>query len=105
MKKSFTIIVLALIASMAIAQTGVSFEVDKDLPAPKTKLQKYNDKEIAKMIVNISGVPQELHRVKKTSFEGERLCYLGDDNFFKCMVQAYADHRPLPRHTSVPLFH
>ena len=95
MKKSFTIIVLALIASMAIAQTGVSFEVDKDLPAPKTKLQKYNDKEIAKMIVNISGVPQELHRVKKTSFEGERLCYLGDDNFFKCMVQAYADHRPL----------
>ena len=49
MKKSFTIIVLALIASMAIAQTGVSFEVDKDLPAPKTKLQKYNDKEIAKI--------------------------------------------------------
>ena len=95
MKKSFTIIVLALIASLAIAQTGVSFEVDKDLPAPKTKLQKYNDKEIAKMIVNISGVPQKLHRVKKTSFEGERLCYLGDDNFFKCMVQAYADHRPL----------
>ena len=95
MKKSFTIIMLALIASMAIAQTGVSFEVDKDLPAPKTKLQKYNDKEIAKMIVNISGVPQKLHRVKKTSFEGERLCYLGDDNFFKCMVQAYADHRPL----------
>lgn len=95
MKKSFTIIVLALIASLAIAQTGVSFEVDKDLPAPKTKLQKYNDKEIAKQIVNISGVPQELHRVKKTSFEGERLCYLGDDNFFKCMVQAYADHRPL----------
>lgn len=95
MKKSFTIIVLALIASLAIAQTGVTFEVDKDLPAPKTKLQKYNDKEIAKQIVNISGVPQELHRVKKTSFEGERLCYLGDDNFFKCMVQAYADHRPL----------
>lgn len=95
MKKSFTIIVLALIASLAIAQTGVSFEVDKDLPTPKTKLQKYHDKEIAKMIVNISGVPQKLHRVKKTSFEGERLCYLGDDNFFKCMVQAYADHRPL----------
>jgi len=29
MKKSFTIIVLALIASMAIAQTGVSFEVSR----------------------------------------------------------------------------
>ena len=131
MKKSFTIILLALIASVVTAQTNqqqtakrfsmeeiegmtltgvdyplqgpidgldivsVGFEVDKDLPAPKTKLQKYDDKEIAKQIVNISGVPQKLHRVKKTSFEGERLCYLGDDNFFKCMVQAYADHRPL----------
>ena len=131
MKKSFTIIMLAFIASAAIAQTSleqitqtfsmkdveelsfamideglqgpldgldivsVRFEVDKDLPAPKTKLQKYDDKEIAKQIVNISAVPQNLHRVKKTSFEGERLCYLGDDNFFKCMVQAYADHRPL----------
>ena len=131
MKKSFTIIMLALIASLATAQTNleqitqtfsmkdveqmtfamldeglqgpidgldivsVGFKVDKDLPAPKTKLQKYDDQEIAKKIVNISGVPQNLHRVKKTSFEGERLCYLGDDNFFKCMVQAYADHRPL----------
>ena len=131
MKKSFTIIMLTLIVSLATAQTGqqqtakrfsmeeiegmtltgveyplqgpitglnivsVSFEVDKDLPAPKTKLQKYNDQEIAKQIVNISGVPQKLHRVKKTSFEGERLCYLGDDNFYKCLVQAYADHRPL----------
>ena len=131
MKKSFTIILLALIASVVTAQTNqqqtakrfsmeeiegmtltgvdevlqgpidgldivsVGFEVDKDLPAPKTKLQKYDDQEIAKKIVNISGVPQNLHRVKKTSFEGERLCYLGDDNFFKCMVQAYADHRPL----------
>ena len=96
MKKSLTIIVLALIACLAIAQPkSVTFEVDKDLPAPKTKLQKYDDKEIAKQIVNISGIPQKLHHVKKTSFEGERLCYLGDDNFFKCMVQAYADHRPL----------
>ena len=131
MKKSFTIIVLALIASLATAQTsqqqtakrfsmeeiegmtltgveyplqgprtgldivGTIIEVDKDLPAPKTTLQKFDGQEIAKKIVNISGVPQKLHQVKKTSFEGERLCYLGDDNFFKCMVQAYADHRPL----------
>ena len=104
MKKSFTIIMLALIASVATAQTsprtgldivGTIFEVDKGLSAPKTTLQKFDDQEIAKKIVNISGVPQELHQVRKTSFEGERLCYLGDDNFFKCMVQAYADHRPL----------
>ncbi len=95
MKKSFTIIMLALIASLANAQKGITFEVDKDLPAPKTKLQKYDDKEIAKKIVNISAIPKELHRVVKTSFEGERLSYIADDNFYKCMVQAYADHHPL----------
>ena len=95
MKKSITIIVLALIASLATAQTSVTFEVDKDLPAPKQTIEMYDDKEISKRIVNISAVPQEQHRVGKTSFEGEHLCYLGDDNFFKCIVQAYADHRPL----------
>ena len=95
MKKILTIMVLALIASLASAQEGITFEVDENLSAPKTKPQKYNDKEIAKKIVNISAVPQELHRVVKTSFEGQRLSYIGDDNFFKCMVQAYADHRPL----------
>ena len=96
MKKSLTIIVLALIACLATAQPqSVTFEVDKDLSAPKTKLQKYDDKEIAKKIVNISAIPKELHRVVKTSFEGERLSYIADDNFYKCMVQAYADHHPL----------
>jgi serine protease inhibitor len=128
MKKSITIIMLALIASAAIAQTGlnqitqtfsmkdveeltfamidettidgqdimsVCFKVDKDLPAPKKTIQKYDDKEIAKKIVNISGIPQSLHRVVKTSFEGQRLGYIADDNFYKCLVQAYADHHPL----------
>ena len=98
MKKSFTIIVLALIASAAIAQTfsmedleglrinpvdeglqgpltgldivSVSFDVDKNLPAPKEALPKYDDKEIARRLVNISAVPENLHRVVKTSFEG-----------------------------------
>ena len=95
MKKSFTIIVLALIASLASAQKGVTFEVDKGLPAPKTTILKYNDQDIAQKIVNISAIPKQLHRVVKTSFEGERLCYIADDNFYKCMVQAYADHHPL----------
>ena len=131
MKKSLTIIVLALIANLATAQTsqnqtakpfsmedieemaltGVDyplqgpttgldvvwpkFVVDEDLPAPKEIIPKYDDKEIAKRIVNISAVPLELHRVVKTSFEGQQLGYIGDDNFYKCLVQAYADHHPL----------
>ena len=74
---------------------SISFEVDKGLSAPKETIPAYDDQEIAKKIVDVIQIPQELHRVVKTSFEGERLCYLGEDNFFKCMVQAYADHRPL----------
>ena len=80
MKKSFTIIVLAFIVSLASAQKGVTFEVDKGLPAPKTTILKYNDQDIAQKIVNISAIPKQLHRVVKTSFEGERLCYIADDN-------------------------
>ena len=131
MKKSLTIIVLALIANLATAQTSQNqtakpfsmedieemaltevdyplqgpttgldvvwpkFVVDEDLPAPKEIIPKYDDKEIAKRIVNISAVPLELHRVVKTSFEGQQLGYIGDDNFYKCLVQAYADHHPL----------
>ena len=41
MKKSFTIIVLALVASLATAQTSVTFDVDKNLPAPKENIPKY----------------------------------------------------------------
>ncbi|MBR4239810.1 MAG: DUF4419 domain-containing protein [Prevotella sp.] len=132
MKKSFALIILALVVSLASAQTSqkqtkrtfsmedleglslvnvddeplqgpiagldvvsITFDVDKGLSAPKETIPAYDDQEIAKKIVNVIQIPQELHRVVKTSFEGERLCYLGEDNFFKCMVQAYADHRPL----------
>ncbi len=95
MKKSFTIIALALIASLASAQKGITFEVDKGLPAPKETIPAYDEQWIATQIINVSGVPREQHHVLKTSFEGQRLCHLGDDNFFKCMVQAYADHHPL----------
>ena len=74
---------------------SITFEVDKGLSAPKETIPAYDDQEIAQKIVDVIQIPQELHRVVKTSFEDERLCYLGEDNFFKCMVQAYADHRPL----------
>ena len=124
MKKNIIIIaLLALIASVASAQriskedfeslslvnanenlqgplTGLNivsseFVVDKDLPAPKTIIPAYDDQWVAKKIIGTAGIPDELQRVVKTSFEGQRMGYMGKDNFFKCFVQAYADHRPL----------
>ena len=131
MKKSFTIIMLALIGSLATAQTslqqtakrfsmedieeltltggeyplqgprtglnivGTIFEVDKDLPAPKKTITKFDDKFIAAQIINVLAVPSEDYHVLKTSFEGQQLAHMGKDNFYKCILQAYADHRPL----------
>ena len=123
MNKSIAIIVLALIASVATAQriskedfeglsiananedlqgpltglniVGTEFVVDKGLPAPKTTISAYADQWVAKKIVGTAGIPDELQRVVKTSFEGQRMGYMGKDNCFKCFVQAYADHRPL----------
>ena len=93
MKKSLTIIVLALIASLANAQT--KFTVDEDLPAPKQTIPTFDEKFIAAQIINVIGVPSEEYHVLKTSFEGQQLAHMGKDNFYKCILQAYADHRPL----------
>ena len=55
---------------------SITFEVDKGLSAPKETIPAYDDQEIAQKIVDVIQIPQELHRVVKTSFEGERLCFL-----------------------------
>ena len=74
---------------------SITFVVDKDLPAPKQTLPAYDNQWVATQIIGALAIPQELHHVLKTSFDGERMNYQGDDNFFKCMVLAYTDHRPL----------
>ena len=95
MKKSFTIIVLALLASLASAQKSVTFTVDKNLPAPKKTFTMLDAEHVATQIVSAIGVPKEEQKVVKTSFEGQSLTYFDRDNFYKCILQAYADHRPL----------
>ena len=94
MKKSLIIIVLALIASLATAQS-VTFTVDKNLPAPKQTIPTFDEQFIAAQILNVIGVPSEEYHVLKTSFEGQQLAHIGKDNFWKCILQAYADHRSL----------
>ncbi len=74
---------------------GITFVVDENLPAPEKVIKMYEEKDIAYTIISKNGIPREQHHVVKTSFEGERMGYMGEDNFFKCMVQAYADHRPV----------
>lgn len=82
-------------ASTLCQGQGITFVVDENLPAPEKVIKMYEEKDIAYTIINKNGIPREQHHVVKTSFEGERMGYMGEDNFFKCMVQAYADHRPV----------
>ena len=76
-------------------KTGITFVVDEDLPAPKETFTLLSSEEVASRSISNLRIPKPDHRVVKTSFEGEKLCYLGEDNFFKCVVQAFADHRSL----------
>ena len=74
---------------------SITFVVDEGLPAPKKTFAVKDGKAIADEIVGKTVPSAELYRVVKSSFDDESLCYMGEDNFFKCMVNAYADHHPL----------
>ncbi len=77
------------------SKKSITFVVDEDLPAPKQTFTMLPSNEISSQIISKKGIPYVDHNVRKTSFDGEKLCYLGEDNFYKCIVQAFADHRPL----------
>ena len=74
---------------------SITFVVDEGLPAPKKTFEMKDGKAIADEIVGKTVASAELYRVVKSSFDDESLCYMGEDNLFKCMVNAYADHHPL----------
>ena len=77
------------------SNSSITFVVDEDLPAPKQTFTMLPSNEISSQIISKKGIPYVDHKVVKTSFDGEKLCYLGEDNFYKCIVQAFADHRSL----------
>ena len=105
MKKHIITLLLVLAGMTAQAQKdceivkqsegSITFVVDKNLPAPKKKFTMHDGQAVAKWIIDKEQIPQELQKVVKTSFEKDSLKYMGEDNFYKCLVQAYADHRPL----------
>ncbi len=101
MKKIFTIIILTLIASQVTAQEGVTFTVDENISFIDEKLnmekfQKSGSRAL-KEIFRDEGVPGDTHAMIAWSFsDNERFyTFTGKDVFFKTIVRAYAEHRPL----------
>ena len=100
MKKILTTIALALIASLATAQTGVTFVVDENLsPVENDAIEKYQNSgsQALNGIFHDEGVPGDTHAMIAWSFANDEKFYTftGKDVFFKTIVRAYAEHRPL----------
>ena len=103
--KRFTLFILIMLTTLGgwaqkskvlkHTQKSITFVVDEDLPKPKQTFTMLSSKDLSSRIISKKNIPSADHKVVKTSFEGEKLCYLGEDNFFKCVVQAFADHRSL----------
>ena len=101
MKKILTTIALALIASLATAQTGVTFVVDENLSPIDYEfgMEKYQNSGSKALngIFRDEGVPGDTHAMIAWSFADDEKFYTftGKDVFFKTIVRAYAKHRPL----------
>lgn len=98
MRHYFVLLFLAVTLSCS-AKQGVSqqtddkktFVVDENLPAPKKDMGIQSGDHIAKQWARENNVKNPI----AYSFKKDNLCYLGQDIFFKFMVEAYADHRPI----------
>lgn len=100
MKKTLTTIGLALVASLATAQTGTTFTVDEHLsPVADVSIEKYRSSgtRALKNIFRDEGVPGDTRAMIASSVGPDEQFYTltGKDPFFQTIVRAYAEHRPL----------
>ena len=98
MRFSFILLFLAVAFSCSAKQSisqqtdnKHTFVVDENLPAPKKDFGIQSGDLIAQYWASKNTVNKPI----AYSFENDNLCYLGQDIFFKFMVEAYADHRPI----------
>ena len=100
MKKSLTIIVLVLIASLASAQNGVTFTVDENLtPIDEDNLDMEDYQSRGSWALNgifhDEGILEPIWIAQSFSDDERFYTFKGKDVFFQTIVRAYAEHRPL----------
>lgn len=100
MKKSFIIIILALVASFASAQNGVTFVVDENLAPIDEDALDMEDSQLRGSsalygIFRDEGVLEPIWIAKSFSDVERFYTFKGKDVFFQTIVRAYAEHRPL----------
>ena len=100
MKKSFIIIILALVANFASAQNGVTFVVDENLAPIDEDALDMEDSQLRGSsalygIFREEGVLEPIWIAKSFSDDERFYTFKGKDVFFQTIVRAYAEHRPL----------
>lgn len=75
---------------------SITFVVDEGLSKPKVHLEKKNGQDLIADMLNSKQIDDvSLFDVVASSFAGEKFSSVGSDTLFKCMVQCFAEHRPL----------
>ena len=74
---------------------SITFEVDKDLPAPTKKIEKWDGAKISGFLVGHFQISHEQQNILACSFADTPLWYQGYQVLWNTLVEAYADHRPL----------
>lgn len=78
-------------------ERGITFVVDENLPAPggQYKRRKTAGYMAAKSIMSDYGAVNIDSSFVASSFNGDSIIVVGQDVLFRCIVDAYAEHRPL----------
>ncbi len=104
--KRLTTLILILLNTMVgwtqnskiVAQSkgSITFVVDENLPETgrKTNLNKGN-KLAQFMLSEDESIPKDSQHIIYSSFADDEFMLMGKDAFFRCVVKAYAEHRPL----------
>ena len=74
---------------------SITFVVDKDLSAPQDTFRRFPGEWVASFMLEEEQVAKDQYRIVATSFAADSMSFLGKDIFFRCVIHAYADHRPL----------
>ena len=74
---------------------SVTFRVDLDLPKPENLYWAYPGRKNISSILRDKGISREDERVIASSYGNDSLCGFMDNPFFKGMIEAFSNHRPV----------
>lgn len=82
-------------AIISQSDNSITFTVDGELPAPQKEIKSGSGADMEKYIVYSSKTSNKKSPTLASSFRKDKFSPMGTAVFFKALVTAYADHRPI----------